>query len=127
MSERVLCVDDDPRILGAFRRQLEEQFDLVTATGGREGLELIDSQGPFAVIVSDMRMPEMDGVQFLAAVKEKAPKSVRMMLTGCADLDTAIEAVNEGNIFRFLTKPCLPEQFARAIQAGIDQHRLIVA
>ncbi|MFH1749251.1 MAG: HD domain-containing phosphohydrolase [Planctomycetota bacterium] len=127
MSEKILCVDDDPNILQGYQRRLRKQCDIETALGGTEGLEAIASKGPFAVIVSDMRMPGMDGVQFLAAAKQRAPDSVRMMLTGHADQETAVEAVNEGNIFRFLTKPCPPETFAKALTAGIEQYRLVTA
>jgi response regulator RpfG family c-di-GMP phosphodiesterase len=127
MTEKVLCVDDDANILQGYQRGLRKQFDIETALGGPEGLEKIVSKGPFAVIVSDMRMPGMDGVQFLAAAKQQAPDSVRMMLTGFADQETAIEAVNEGNIFRFLTKPCPPHTFAKALAAGIEQYRLVTS
>ncbi|HHT9137657.1 MAG TPA: HD domain-containing phosphohydrolase [Candidatus Wunengus sp. YC60] len=127
MSEKILFVDDDPNILSAYQRQLHKQFTIDTALGGNFGLEAIDARGPFAVIVSDMRMPGMDGIQFLSKVREKAPDSVRMMLTGNADQQTAIDAVNEGNIFRFLTKPCLPDIITKALTAGIEQYRLITA
>ncbi len=125
MSEKVLCVDDEPNVLQGYQRQLRRQFHIATACGGSEGLEAIASGGPYAVVVSDMRMPGMDGVQFLSAVRRRSPDSVRMMLTGCADQETAIDAVNEGNIFRFLTKPCPPETLAKALAAGIEQHRLV--
>ncbi len=127
MNKKVLCVDDDPNILDAYRRGLRKQFELETAAGGAEGLETVASRGPFAVVVSDMRMPGMDGVRFLSAVKERAADTVRIMLTGNADQQTAIDAVNEGSIFRFLTKPCLPEQLAKALTAGIEQYRLVTA
>lgn len=127
MTERVLCVDDDPNILSAYQRGLRKLFQIDTATGGQEGLEAIATRGPFAVIVSDMRMPGMDGIQFLSKVRERMPNTVRMMLTGNADQRTAIEAVNEGNIFRFLTKPCAPEDLTKALSAGIEQYRLIMA
>jgi response regulator RpfG family c-di-GMP phosphodiesterase len=125
MIHKVLCVDDEPNVLQAFQRALRRQFVIQTASGGAEGLEAIAAHGPFAVVVSDMRMPGMDGVQFLAAVKQKAPNSVRVMLTGTADQTTAIRAVNEGHIFRFLTKPCPPEDLVNAINAGIRQYQLI--
>ncbi len=127
MSRKVLCVDDDPNILNAYKRGLRKLFQIETAAGGAEGLKAIASQGPFAVVVSDMRMPGMDGIQFLTAVKERAPESVRIMLTGNSDQQTAINAVNEGNIFRFLTKPCSLEHLAKALTAGIEQYRLITA
>jgi response regulator RpfG family c-di-GMP phosphodiesterase len=127
MSERVLFVDDDANILAAFERQLRKQFELVTARGGQEGLAAVADRGPFAVIISDMRMPEMDGVQFLTQVRTMAPDSVRMMLTGNADQATAIAAVNQGHIFRFLNKPCPADILADAIRAGLQQYRLVLA
>jgi response regulator RpfG family c-di-GMP phosphodiesterase len=127
MSDRVLFVDDEANVLSAFQRHLRKQFRISTALGGAQGLELIETRGPFAVIVSDMRMPEMDGIQFLATVRERTPDSVRMMLTGNADQQTAVDAVNKGNIFRFLTKPCSPDYLVASLEAAIEQHRLITA
>lgn len=127
MGEKVLFVDDDSNILASFKRQLRKQFDVETALAAEQGLELVKKQGPYGVIVSDLRMPGMDGIQFLATVRELAPDSVRMMLTGNADLEKAIEAVNEGNIFRFLTKPCRSDMLAKAVAAGIQQYQLITA
>ena len=127
MSKKILCVDDEPNILEGYKRALRKEFDLYSAEGGGAGLATIEAHGPFAVIVSDMRMPGMDGVQFLTKVKEVAPDSVRMMLTGNADQQTAMSAVNEGRIFRFLTKPCPPETLAQALTAGLEQYRLVTA
>ena len=127
MSNKVLLVDDERNILEAFKRQLRKQFAVDTALGGNEGLEIIASQGPYAVIVSDMKMPGMDGIQFLKEVRQRTPNSVRVMLTGHADLQTAMSAVNEGHIFRFLTKPCPSEWLSNTIQAGIQQYRLVMA
>jgi response regulator RpfG family c-di-GMP phosphodiesterase len=127
MPVKILFVDDDPNILAAFHRQLRKYFPVHTALGGEEGLRAVQEQDPFAVIVSDLRMPGMDGIQFLSRVREIAPDSVRMMLTGNADLSTAIDAVNEGNIFRFLTKPCEHQVLINALSAGVRQYRLITA
>jgi response regulator RpfG family c-di-GMP phosphodiesterase len=127
MNNKILCVDDEPNILNGYKRTLREKFDIFIAEGGAQGLNVIASEGPFAVVVSDMRMPVMDGVQFLSRVKEVSPDSVRIMLTGNADQKTAIDAVNEGNIFRFLNKPCSPEIFEKTLSAGIEQYRLITA
>lgn len=127
MDEKILFVDDDPNILSSHQRQLRKQFTIDTALGGELGLEAIATRGPFAVIVADMRMPGMDGIQFLSKVKGITPDSVRIMLTGNADQQTAIDAVNEGNIFRFLTKPCPPDSMAKALTAGIEQYRLVTA
>jgi len=127
MSKRILCVDDEQNVLDAYRRGLRKLFQIETALGGAQALEMLDSENPFAVIVSDMRMPGMDGAQFLAAASRKAPDTVRMMLTGNADQQTAVNAVNEGKIFRFLNKPCPPEVLADALNAGIEQYRLVTA
>lgn len=126
-SEKVLCVDDDPNILDAYRRSLRKQFILDTALGPEKGLDAIASKGPYAVVVSDLKMPGMDGIQFLSKVAEAAPDTVRVMLTGYADVNTAISSVNEGRIFRFLTKPCPPEELGRTLEAGMEQYRLVMA
>lgn len=127
MVDKILCVDDEPNILAAYRRVLIKDFHVEMALGGSQALEMIATNGPYAVIVSDMKMPGMDGVQLLARAKDVAPESVRIMLTGNADQQTAIEAVNEGHIFRFLTKPCSPGSLARSLTAGIEQYRLVRA
>ena len=127
MSTRILCVDDEANVLSAYQRNLRKQFLLATATSGTEALRLIADHGPYAVIVADMRMPEMDGVQLLAEVKRRTPDTTRIMLTGNADQHTAMEAVNQGHIFRFLTKPCAPEALVAALNAGLEQYRLVTA
>lgn len=123
MSEKVLFVDDDANILAAFRRRLRKNFTVETVLGGSEGLERITSDGPFAVVVADYCMPQMNGVEFLTKVREKAPNAVRMMLTGSADLQSAVQAVNEGNIFRFLTKPCSIDALSEALNKGIEEFK----
>lgn len=127
MTETVLLVDDEPNALAGYKRQLRKRFTVETAQSGAEALKRIDEGGRFAVVVSDMMMPEMNGVQLLGAVMERAPQTVRLMLTGNADQGTAMAAVNEGCVFRFLTKPIEPEDFAEAIQAALSQHRLVCA
>jgi response regulator RpfG family c-di-GMP phosphodiesterase len=127
MTQRILCVDDDSNILLGYQRALRKQFQIELALGGEEGLTAIRDQGPYAIVVSDMRMPGMNGVEMLARARHIAPETVRMMLTGNSDQQTALAAVNDGHIFRFMTKPCPPEQFAKALEAGLVQYRLIVA
>lgn len=127
LPEKILMVDDEANILDSFRRELRGKVDLQTALGGEEALETLDSKGPYAVVVSDFKMPGMNGIELLAQVKTKAPDTVRMMLTGYADLDSTIQAINQGNIFRFLTKPCDSETLMRALVDGIRQYRLIRA
>ncbi|MBR9971961.1 HD domain-containing phosphohydrolase [Magnetospirillum sulfuroxidans] len=131
MSERVLLIDDDANLLSALQRQLRKQFNLTTAEGGAAALDEIKraaaDNAPFAVALSDMRMPGMDGIETLSRIRQSSPDTVRMMLTGNADQQTAIDAINLGNIFRFFTKPCPAETLALGLQAGIDQYRLITA
>jgi response regulator RpfG family c-di-GMP phosphodiesterase len=127
MSDRVLFVDDEPNVLEGIQRSLRKQVDLQTASSGAEGLRALTEAGPFALVVSDMRMPLMNGAQFLAKVREQSPDTVRMILSGQADLQATIAAVNEGHIYRFLSKPCPAEQLLVAIADGLKQHRLITA
>ncbi len=127
MNKKILFVDDDSNILQGYKRILHKNFDIHIALGGEEAIEVITKEGGFAVIISDMRMPGMDGVEFLALAKELSPQSVRVMLTGDAGQGTAMDAVNEGMIFRFLTKPCSVEEIARTLDAAIEQHLLITA
>lgn len=126
-TEKILIVDDEPNLLNAIKRQLRGKFNVVTAESGQLGLEVLKDDGPFAVVISDMRMPEMNGIQFLREVTKRSPDTVRMMLTGNADIETAVHAVNDGNIFRFLTKPCKKEILEWAIESGIKQYRLVRA
>jgi response regulator RpfG family c-di-GMP phosphodiesterase len=127
MADKVLFVDDEPAFLTGYRLMLPAHFEADTAVGGEQGLAAIRNHGPYAVVVSDMRMPGMNGVQFLTRVREDAPETVRMMLTGCADINTAMDAVNEGNIFRFLAKSCGEDVLTKAITSGLIQYRLINA
>ncbi len=121
---RILFVDDDPAVLDSLRRGLCRCFDMVTALGPKEGLAALAERGPFAVVVSDLRMPGMDGVTLLKKAKELCPNIVPVMLTGHADLTAAMAAVNEGHIFRFLTKPCPIPTLSLALDAALEQYRL---
>ncbi|MGA3011908.1 MAG: HD domain-containing phosphohydrolase [Terracidiphilus sp.] len=127
MTDRILFVDDEPAVLDGYKRTFHREFEVDTAEGGEMGLASIRDRGPYSVVISDMRMPGMNGAQFLAQVRQRTPDTVRMLLTGYTDLDAAIEAVNEGNIFRFLTKPCDKEVLTKAITAGLVQYRLVTA
>lgn len=127
MNEKILFVDDDTNLLAAVERNLRHKFKLATASGGETGLAKMAAEGPFAVIVADMQMPGMNGVQLLTEVQKRHPETVRLMLTGNADQHTAIEAVNKGHVFQFLTKPCPMEMLALAVEAGLKQYRLITA
>ncbi|MBS1871648.1 MAG: response regulator [Acidobacteria bacterium] len=125
--ERILCVDDEPNVLEALKRQFRKQFRIDTAVGPELGLTALAATGPYAVVISDLRMPSMDGIQFLTEVRSTSPDTIRVMLTGQADLAAAIAAVNQGAIFRFLLKPCPYTVLGRVIEAAIEQHRLVMA
>jgi CheY-like chemotaxis protein len=127
MSDKVLFVDDEPAFLQGYQIMLRSEFEVETAVGGEQGLAAVRDRGPFAVVVSDMRMPGMNGAEFLARVRQTAPDTVRMMLTAHTDINTAMDAVNQGNIFRFLAKPCEREVLAKAIAGGLVQYRLVTA
>lgn len=124
-SEKILVVDDDANLLAGLRRLLGQRFAVVTAEGGIEALGRTQNEGPFAVVVCDMRMPGMDGVEVLRRMQEMAPDTARIMLTGNADQKTAVEAINGGQIFRFFSKPCTVATLAEGIEAGIRQYRLV--
>ena len=127
MKPPILLVDDEANVLQAYARVLRNRFALATAEGGGAALELLAAQGPFAVVVSDMRMPGIDGVEFLTLVKERYPDTIRIMLTGNADQATASEAVNKGEIFRFLNKPCDTELLVGTLDQAVRQYELLTA
>ncbi|TFV63009.1 response regulator [Geodermatophilus sp. DF01-2] len=122
----ILLVDDEVAILDGLRRQLRKRFAVHTATSGAAALELLETQ-PVAVVVSDMRMPQMDGATFLAKVRASYPDVVRILLTGQADTQAAIDAVNQGQIYRFLTKPCPPDVLLDEIGSAVEINRLVTA
>ncbi|MEY2409956.1 MAG: hypothetical protein QOF48_2626 [Verrucomicrobiota bacterium] len=126
-KEKILFVDDDAPTLQYFRLALGGQFNITTAQQGAEGLDLIRAAGPFAVVISDLQMAEMNGVEFLQEVKIQSPETVRMILTGYAAAETAIQLVNEAGIFRFLTKPCPGSALTKAVHDALQQYRLVVA
>lgn len=123
----VLCVDDEPNVLTGLGLNLGRRYRVLTASTAAGALELLRGEPGIAVVVSDMRMPVMDGAAFLQAARELAPTATRLLLTGQADLHSAIAAVNHGQVFRFLTKPCPPESLLAAIADAVEQHRLVLA
>lgn len=128
MADKILFVDDEVAILESFKVTFRKRpYEVHTAVGPYEGLKAIQGPEPFAVVVSDFKMPEMDGITFLEQVQELSKDTVRIMLTGHADMDTAIDAVNKGRIFRFLTKPCAEGDLSQALEAGLEQYQLLQA
>jgi response regulator RpfG family c-di-GMP phosphodiesterase len=123
----VLCVDDEPRVTAGLALILRRNYRVVTAAGGQAALDKILEIGAPAVVISDMRMPGMDGATFLKEIRRLYPETTRILLTGEPGRDAVVSAINEGQIFRFLTKPCAPEQVIAAVEAAVTYHRLITA
>lgn len=126
-APKVLFVDDEPAALASFKLTQGKQYEVRTATSALEGLQALEREPDIAIVVSDMQMPEMDGAVFLTRVKEDYPDAVRLLLTGHADMEAAARAVNDGRIFRFLTKPCGPKELRLALTAALQMHELLTA
>lgn len=126
MKELILAVDDEPLILHAYQRNLGEQFQIVTAEGPTRAFEAL-ARDRFAVVLSDLRMPELGGIDLLEEVRRMQPDAVRMLISGHADLSDAINSINQAGIFRLLLKPCPTEELERSLEAGLAQYRLIQA
>jgi len=124
----VLLVDDEPDLLAGISRSLRsERFAISTASSGAAALAMLRTKTPFAVIVSDLRMPEMDGVALLQHARECSPDTVRVLFTGQLDMERAIAAVNQGAIFRFILKPCSRISLAMTLNDAVEQYRLVTA
>lgn len=125
MKQTILCVDDEIDNVDALERLFRKKYNVLKATSAAEALQLLD-QNPdqVSVIISDQRMPEMTGVEFLEQTLEKHPHSVRMLLTGYTDLESVIMAVNKGQIFRYLTKPWDPVDLANTVDHAAERFQL---
>lgn len=125
-GEVILLVDDEPAVVGGIVRLLRRDFTLLTATSGAAALKVLETR-QVAVVVSDMTMPGMSGLELLTRVRERVPDVISIMLTGMLDLKTATDAINRAGVFRFLTKPCPAGQIAVAVRDAVQQHRLLAA
>ncbi len=124
MNPKVLIVDDEVPILSGIKLNLGRIFDLTLANGGEEALKAVEEEGPFEVVVSDMRMPGMSGVEVLARIKSEHPTIQTILLTGHADFEFGgSQALQSGQIFRILSKPCPPPKLREAIEAGIREKK----
>lgn len=125
-EHKILFIDDEKNVLAAIHRQLRRQYNILPALSGAEGLAAVAKHKP-AVVVCDMRMPDMDGITTLSEIEKKSPNTVRIMLTGNADQETAVDAINRGRIFRFLNKPCSDQVLRAALDDALRQHELITS
>lgn len=126
MSQRILFVDDEPNVLSGLKRLLRKEYEFDTAEGGVAGLDKLQEE-TYAVVVSDMRMPGMSGEEFLAKAHVEQPDAVQMILSGQANLESTVAAVNDGNIFRFLVKPVEKPTLTAALDRALRQYNLINA
>lgn len=124
---RILLVDDEKNILEAYRRNLSDEFDILLSDSGYSALELLSNDNTINVIVSDYKMPKMNGVELLEKARLISPETIQIMLTGHAEMESIIELINKGKIFRFLTKPCSREDLVKNIKDAIHQYELITA
>lgn len=119
----MLLVDDEPNVLRCYQRQLRKAFAIETATDGPTALSMLRDRGPFAAVVSDLRMPGMDGIELLFRVKEIAPRTVRILLSGNADEDSIRDAHDLADIFCFLAKPCSSDELSLALGRALERYR----
>jgi CheY-like chemotaxis protein len=123
---RILCVDDDRALLGGLERVLGFDYEVVVESDPLAALHLLESDTRFEVVLCDMQMPRLDGAEFLIRSRQLLPFATRLVLTGEPNLGSISAAINEGGIFRLLTKPCPGEQLRSAIRAAVEQHRSLV-
>jgi CheY-like chemotaxis protein len=123
---RILIVDDEEAILETMAFTFEDDYDVLTATSARQALEILDAKPPVAAVITDQRMPEMTGVEFLARVCERHPHTTRIILTGYADGDAMVRAINEGHVYAYVTKPWEPEELKQLVHRAVEVHRLRV-
>src|SRR6202167_5958498 len=120
---RILCVDDESQVLEGLSLQLGRRYEVLTALSGAEALEILQREERISVLISDMRMPHMNGATFLARARSIAPTAARRLLTGQTDLRSAIAALNEAQVLKFLSKPCPPPELHAAVETAIEHHR----
>jgi CheY-like chemotaxis protein len=123
---RILVVDDEEAILETMTFTFEDDYEVLTSSSARDALALLEREGPVAVVISDQRMPEMTGVEFLARVFAMHPTTVRIILTGFADMDAIIRAINDGHVYAYITKPWEPDQLKQVVRRAVDHHALAV-
>ncbi len=118
-KHKVLCIDDETHNLEALERLLRKKYQTITASSGAEGLKALESHS-FSLIISDQKMPEMTGVEFFMQAKDLQPEAVRILLTGYTDLESVISAINQGQIYRYITKPWEPEEFISTVRQAME-------
>jgi CheY-like chemotaxis protein len=123
---RILVVDDEEAILETMAFTFENDYEVFTSTDARRALDLLDRNAPIAAVLTDQRMPNMSGVEFLTEVWKRHPATVRMILTGFSDMDAIIQAINDGHVYAYVTKPWEPDQLKQLMKQAVDHYRLSV-
>jgi CheY-like chemotaxis protein len=123
---RIMVVDDEEAILETMTYTFEDEYQVLTATSAQQALDLLERSGPVAVVISDQRMPEMTGVEFLAKVFETDPTTVRIILTGFADMNAIMRAINDGHVYAYITKPWEPADLKQVVKRAVEHHELAV-
>jgi CheY-like chemotaxis protein len=123
---RILVVDDEEAILETMTFTFEDDYEVFTSNDARRGLEILDEHAPFAAVLTDQRMPDMSGVEFVAEVWRRHPATVRMILTGFSDMDAIIQAINDGHVYSYITKPWEPDQLKQVMKQAVEHHKLTV-
>jgi len=121
---RILVVDDEEAILETMTFTFEDDYEVHTSQDARQALDLLEKEGPFAVVLSDQRMPGMSGVEFVTEVWKRHPATVRMILTGFSDMDAIIQAVNDGHVYAYITKPWEPDHLKQVMKQAAEHYRL---
>jgi CheY-like chemotaxis protein len=123
---RILIVDDEEAILETMQFTFEDDYDVLTSSDAESALRLLEERGPVAVVISDQRMPNMTGVEFLTRVFQRHPNTVRIILTGFADMDAIINAINDGHVYAYITKPWEPDDLKQVVRRAAQHYRLSV-
>jgi len=121
---RILVVDDEEAILETMSYTFEDEYEVFTSTDARRALDILDDKAPIAVVLTDQRMPNMSGVEFVTEVCRRHPETVSMILTGFSDMDAIIQAVNDGHIYAYITKPWEPDQLKQLMKQAVDRYQL---
>jgi CheY-like chemotaxis protein len=123
---RILVVDDEEAILETMTFTFEDDYEVFTSTDARRALDLLDRNAPIAAVLTDQRMPNMSGVEFVTEVCKRHPSTVRMILTGFSDMDAIIQAINDGHVYAYIAKPWEPDQLKQLMKRAVEHHQLTV-
>ena len=123
---RILVVDDEEAILETMTFTFEDEYEVLTSSDARRALDVLDQNAPVAVVLTDQRMPNMSGVEFLSEVWKRHPDTVRMILTGFSDMEAIIQSINDGHVYAYITKPWEPDQLKQVMKQAVEHYELTI-